>query len=251
MLAVFEKGVANPPEELSLPAAGRPSLRARKEIAEIFQSWRRDSTLYGLSNGNFMALSHEGEFPLHPSPKDGFAPRETDGSYIPQLGEQVYVKALGNKLATVVEAPGDDDAVLVQYGKIRVRVNISSLRAISNSERNAASSNVPQLKRQAQGSRNFRNASEASNVEANSYGPAIQTSKNTVDLRGMRVEEASHHLNIAISARAPNSVLFIIHGMGTGVVKECVLEILRKHPRIAKFEQESPMNYGCTVAYIK
>ncbi|CAK9181794.1 unnamed protein product [Ilex paraguariensis] len=66
MLAVFEKGVANPPEELSLPAAGRPSLRARKEIAEIFQSWRRDSTLYGLSNGNFMALSHEGEFPLHP-----------------------------------------------------------------------------------------------------------------------------------------------------------------------------------------
>lgn len=79
----------------------------------------------------------------------------------------------------------------------------------------------------------------------------MQTSKNTVDLRGMRVEEATHHVNMAINARGSNSVLFIIHGMGTGVLKECVIQLLRDHPRIAKFEQESPMNYGCTIAYIK
>ena len=97
----------------------------------------------------------------------------------------------------------------------------------------------------------MRNASDADKNEEVSYGPLVQTSKNTVDLRGMRVEEASHHLNMAISARESNSVLFVIHGMCTGVVKECAIEILRNHPRVAKFEQESPMNYGCTVAYIK
>lgn len=79
----------------------------------------------------------------------------------------------------------------------------------------------------------------------------IQTSKNTVDLRGMRVKEASDLLDMVISARQSQSVLFVIHGMGTGVVKERALEILKNHPRVAKYEQESPMNYGCTVAYIK
>ena len=72
-----------------------------------------------------------------------------------------------------------------------------------------------------------------------------------MDLRGKRVEEASHHLEMAISASGPYSVLFVIHGMGTGAVKERALEILNNHPRIVKYEQESPMNYGCTVAYIK
>jgi len=84
-----------------------------------------------------------------------------------------------------------------------------------------------------------------------SYGPMLQTSKNTVDLRGMRVEEASQALYMAIAAREPYSLLFIIHGMGTGVLKEHVVEVLKNHPRVVKFEQESPMNYGCTVAFIK
>lgn len=104
---------------------------------------------------------------------------------------------------------------------------------------------------QGQQSRNLRNPLDTDKNEEVSFGPLVQTSKNTVDLRGMRVEEASHHLNMAISGRDSNSVLFVIHGMGTGVVKECAIKILRNHPRIAKFEQESPMNYGCTVAYIK
>ncbi|EOY28271.1 DNA mismatch repair protein MutS, type 2, putative isoform 2 [Theobroma cacao] len=100
-------------------------------------------------------------------------------------------------------------------------------------------------------SRELASNLDATNSAAIAYGPLIQTSKNTVDLLGMRVEEAAHHLDMAISARGSNSVLFIVHGMGTGVVKEQALEILRNHPRVAKYEQENPMNYGCTVAYIK
>ncbi|GKE26333.1 DNA mismatch repair protein MutS, partial [Tanacetum coccineum] len=99
--------------------------------------------------------------------------------------------------------------------------------------------------------RSLKSLSEASSSEEGSHGLVLQTSKNTVDLRGMRVEEASHHLNMAIDTTGSSSVLFIIHGMGTGVVKESAHQILRKHPRVVKFEQESPTNYGCTVAYIK
>lgn len=89
------------------------------------------------------------------------------------------------------------------------------------------------------------------NEEETSFGPAVRTSKNTVDLRGMRVEEASHHLQMAISGSRSRQVLFVVHGMGSGAVKASALNILRNHPRVAKFEEESPMNYGCTIAYIK
>lgn len=173
-----------------------------------------------------------------------------ESPYTPKSGEQVLVKGLGDKFATVIEAPRDDDDdenVLVQYGKIRVHVKKSNIRAIPSNERNTVTiSSIPRSRKQGGQKKNLGNLSEVV-----SYGPLVQTSKNSVDLRGMRVEEASEQLDIAISTRGSHSVLFVIHGMGTGVVKERVLEILKNHPRVVRFEQESPMNYGCTVAYIK
>ncbi|KAK4399107.1 Stem-specific protein TSJT1 [Sesamum angolense] len=66
MLAVFEKSIANPPKELSLPVGRNHSNSSPEEIAEIFRSWRSDSTFYNLSSGNFLALSHRDENPAHP-----------------------------------------------------------------------------------------------------------------------------------------------------------------------------------------
>lgn len=182
-------------------------------------------------------------------PDDDFSVSETNtSSFTPQFGEQVHVKSLGDKLATVVEVPGDDDSVLVQYGKMRVRVKKNNIRPIPNSKRKNAANPAPRLRKQQE---DRQSGSAGSSNEEASYGPRVQTSKNSLDLRGMRVEEASHQLDIALACWESRSVLFVIHGMGTGVVKERVLEILRNHPRVAKYEQESPMNYGCTVAYIK
>ncbi|KAI5590807.1 hypothetical protein BDE02_04G035400 [Populus trichocarpa] len=80
---------------------------------------------------------------------DSLPASETDtSSYTPQLGEQVLVKRLGNKLATVVEAPRDDETVLVQYGKIRVRMKKSDIRAIKSDKKSKATILVPSLKRQ-------------------------------------------------------------------------------------------------------
>ncbi|XP_034912464.1 uncharacterized protein [Populus alba] len=153
---------------------------------------------------------------------DSLPASETDTrSYTPQLGEQVLVKRLGNKLATVVEAPRDDETVLVQYGKIRVRMKKSDIGSIKSDKKSKATILVPSLKRQVK-----QSFSELNKDEEVSHGPRVQTSKNTVDLRGMRVEEAARHLNMAISAIEPLSVIFVVHGMGTGAVKECALEVL-------------------------
>ncbi|CAL5344967.1 unnamed protein product [Camellia sinensis] len=228
---------------------------AKSQIESVIQEF--ESQLRTTSADQFSSLIKKSESAIASiieahCPSDDFSVRETDdNSYTPQIGEQVHVEGLGNKLATVVQALDDDNTVLVQYGKIRIRVNKSNIKALRNKNAIAAKSSVQNMKRQeltlqGQPRKNARNLSEFSNDKEVSYGPVVQTSKNTVDLRGMRVEEASHSLNTAISSKGSNSVVFIIHGMGTGVIKECAIEILKNHPRVTKFEQESPMNYGCT-----
>ncbi|KAJ0017973.1 hypothetical protein Pint_10609 [Pistacia integerrima] len=199
---------------------------AKSKIETVVQEF--ESQLKTASVDQFNSLIKKSESAIasiveaHRPADDVFVSEKTTISFTPKFGEQVHVNGLGDKLATVVEAPGDDETILVQYGKIR-----------------------------AYQSNEFQNHSMGSNDEEAPYGPRVQTSKNTVDLRGMRVEEAAHHLDMAISATDSRSILFVVHGMGTGVVKERALEILRSHQRVAKYEPESPMNYGCTVAYIK
>ncbi|XP_019421910.1 PREDICTED: uncharacterized protein LOC109331698 isoform X2 [Lupinus angustifolius] len=182
------------------------------------------------------------------TPAVKFPIKEADqASYTPQFGEQVLVKGLGGRLATVLESPADDETILVQYGKVKARVKKSGIRAIPSSAKNV----IPSSSTHRQG-QNLQNREYQGNLETElSYGPVVQTSKNTVDLRGMRVEEASIHLEMAINASRPYSVLFIIHGMGTGAIKELALEILRNHARVTNYEPENPMNYGCTIAYVK
>lgn len=67
MLAVFGKSTGNLPEELSIPLKAAVGSKSVAELVETFRSWCPDSTLCNLSNGNFMALSHQDESPLHHS----------------------------------------------------------------------------------------------------------------------------------------------------------------------------------------
>lgn len=93
-------------------------------------------------------------------------------------------------------------------------------------------------------------ASEVVSAEPK-YQVAVQTSRNTLDLRGKWVEDAIRELNTTLASKRPQSVLFVVHGIGTGAVKEAVHQSLRQHPFVAKFEEESITNVGCTIVYVK
>lgn len=69
-------------------------------------------------------------------------------SYTPQVREQVSLKKLRDKLATVVEAPEDDETVLVQYGNIKVRVKKTDIKPIPSPTKNAIRISVPRSKQQ-------------------------------------------------------------------------------------------------------
>ncbi|EEC78264.1 hypothetical protein OsI_17950 [Oryza sativa Indica Group] len=177
-----------------------------------------------------------------------FGDEENESSYVPEIGDKVYVEGLGGgSMASVVETLGEDGSCMVQYGKIKVRVKGNKIKLVQRGTKDTSASSPVKGK----GRTPKRSAAEANQDGNVSFGPVVQTSKNTVDLRGMRVAEASHELQMAIDGCRSYQVLFVVHGMGTGAVKECALGILRNHPRVAKFEDESPLNYGCTVAYIE
>ncbi|KAK4271540.1 hypothetical protein QN277_020223 [Acacia crassicarpa] len=231
-------------------------LDAKSEMETIIEKFEKQLKTAGRDQLNELIKESESAIAsivkAH-APSVNFPGNEADQTpYTPQFGEQVQVEGLGGKLATVVEQPGDDETVLVQYGRVKVRVKKSSIRAINSDGKNSISSSVSHQGRQGRQKREWRsNLASIKNEEEASYGPVVQTSKNTVDLRGMRVEEASIQLEMAINSSPPYSVLFVVHGMGTGAVKDRALEILRNHARVTNHEPESPMNYGCTVAYVK
>jgi DNA mismatch repair protein MutS2 len=80
--------------------------------------------------------------------------------------------------------------------------------------------------------------------------PAVRTSKNTFDLRGMRVAEAEGKLEDAIaSAQGP---IWIIHGHGTGKLRRGVHDYLKRHPQVQKFEaaEQADGGTGVTIAYL-
>ncbi|KAJ8761396.1 hypothetical protein K2173_001527 [Erythroxylum novogranatense] len=222
---------------------------AKSQIHDVVQEF--ENRLKTVSRDQFSSLIRASEAEIASiveahRPRDNLTVRKVDTTpYTPQLGEQVQVKGLGGKLATVVDAQADDETVLIQSGKVRVRVKKHDVRAISINKRRNATDLAAGLKRQEKQPLVMKTDEEIS------YGPRVKTSKNTVDLRGMRVEEAAIQLNMALSASESRSVIFVIHGMGSGAVKQRALEILGKHPRVAKYEPESPLNFGCTVAYIK
>jgi hypothetical protein len=82
-------------------------------------------------------------------------------------------------------------------------------------------------------------------------GIAIQTSRNTVDVRGMRGDDAAAEVRSALLAAPSGWVLFVVHGVGTGRVRQQVWASLKGHPRVAKTEEAEASNGGCTLVYVR
>src|SRR5690606_29895869 len=78
--------------------------------------------------------------------------------------------------------------------------------------------------------------------------PEVQASPE-VDLRGLRVEEVEGRLVSALDAAilADLPWLRIIHGKGTGAVRERVTELLRDYPQVRSYRLGEPREGGAGV----
>ncbi|MFN2565026.1 MAG: endonuclease MutS2 [Gemmatimonadaceae bacterium] len=135
-------------------------------------------------------------------------PADSDAAVSP--GATVEVGTLGGKLGRVVERRGGD--VVVAVGAVKVTVPVATLRV---AERPAPLEQARAM------------TGEVPEVEARSE----------IDLRGLRVDEVDAVLTGAVDAavRAELRALRIIHGKGTGALRDRVAEMLQKDTRVKHY----------------
>lgn len=154
-----------------------------------------------------------------------------------QAGDRVQVHSLGQQ-GEVVEIV--DGSALVQLGSFRLRLPTSDL------------SRLPRGQTRRAGSRDWQSELRRHSL---SLPPAPIDVPLEVDMRGLRVHEVEptldRMLNDATLGNLPS--LRIIHGKGTGALRQVVRDYLRAHPLVERLETP-PANQGgdgVTVATFK
>ncbi len=132
-----------------------------------------------------------------------------------------------------------DGAVRVQAGPMKLVVDPSEVRAV------APAQSEPRGKAAA----SARPGGDPAGLEV-----AVQTSDNTCDLRGLRTDDA---LSMAVSFldRAINDerrICFLVHGHGTGALKEAIRRELKSSPYVRYYRAGNPGEGGdgVTIAWL-
>jgi len=156
-----------------------------------------------------------------------------DEVFIPSLEKKGFIQEINKNQATVL------------LGQMRSRYKLSELMI---SENNRAS-NTLQTKQQ------IRKKVETKFIEKDIVPPIIQTSYNTIDLRGMRAEEALNKMDQSLDKMSTSeiSTVVIIHGHGTGALKKAVRDQLQFSIYISNSRQgeQSEGGDGVTVVLLR
>jgi DNA mismatch repair protein MutS2 len=147
-----------------------------------------------------------------------------------RLGDKVRLKSLNTQ--GVVTTLGEEEAE-VQVGMLRVRARLSDLTPIGGAQNQEGAGEPPESRRVA--------TRVSSDSHSSGASPGIE-----VDLRGKRAEDALDDLERYLDAAYLAGLPFvrIIHGKGTGRLRQAVREALGSHPHVKSFETGSDKEGG-------
>lgn len=223
--------------------------QARQDIAQVIRRLQRGNPTAQAAQQATDALNQVGDRHLlsrkqSPKPKPGFRPGVGDRVRIPRLGQ----------LAEVLSEPDDADEITVRFGLMKMTVSLADVESLQGEKAELTPKVEPGKADAAKASRSKALKTEATEPtpEPRATAPAVRTSRNTVDLRGSRVADAEVVLERAI-ASAQAGPLWIIHGHGTGKLRQGVHEFLKQHPQISQFEPATQADggSGVTVAQVE
>ena len=134
------------------------------------------------------------------------------------IGMQVLVKPF-NMTGTILTIPNRNNEVMVQFGSTKTKVKVANLELIKNSN----------------SQENFKNNSaKGYTTSSNLKAKSVSTEINVI---GENVEDAifiiDKFLDDCYLANLPN--VRIVHGKGTGKLREGIHTFLRKHPHVLSF----------------
>jgi len=153
----------------------------------------------------------------------------------PKVGDRVRISSLG-QIAEVLTPPDDHHRLTVRFGLMKTTISLADIKSLQGEKAELP----PKPKSQA----------TVPLAQTTPPVPLIRTSRNTVDLRGMRIAEAEAALEEAI-AKA-NGSLWVIHGHGTGKLRRGVQDYLKGHPQVQHFEaaDQTDGGSGTTVVHL-
>lgn len=143
-----------------------------------------------------------------------------------KAGDDVEVLSYGQR-GTIVEQSGKEEYV-VQMGILKMKIDASDLKPLKKIEEKA---------------------------KVNVQRKAGQKVQSSIDLRGERYEQALHRLSQYLDSAllSNHPMVTIIHGKGTGALREGVQSALKRHPQVARYEFSAPNagGDGSTIVYFK
>ncbi|WP_375467996.1 endonuclease MutS2 [uncultured Nostoc sp.] len=203
--------------------------QAKGEIAQVIRRLQKGTPTAQEAQQATNALNQIGQQyqPATPAkPKVGFMPKVGDRVRVPKLGQT----------AEVITAPNEDGELSVRFGLMKMTVKLQDVESLDGQKAEPIVKPKP--------------APTVVTPPPQSV-PEIRTSQNTIDLRGKRVADAEYILDKAISeATGP---VWIIHGYGTGKLRQGVHTFLQQHSRVNNYEpaEQADGGTGVTVAHIK
>jgi DNA mismatch repair protein MutS2 len=160
-------------------------------------------------------------------------------------GDKVYLRTL--KTEGVLTSLSEEEAE-VQVGVLRVRARLEELEPAGGNALTDATGASPKARAR------IRKAAE--NISSqNADAPAPASPGIELDLRGQRAEEALDSLDRYLDASYLAGLPFvrIIHGKGTGKLRQSVREALSHHPHVSSYEAggDKEGGDGVTVARLR
>ncbi len=203
--------------------------QAKGEIAQVIRRLQKGTPTAQEAQQATNALNQIGQQyqPATPAkPKVGFMPKIGDRIRVPKLGQ----------IAEVIAAPDQDGELSVRFGLMKMTVKLEDVESLDGQKAEPVVKPKP---------------APAVVTPPPQNVPEIRTSQNTIDLRGKRVADAEYILDKAISeATGP---IWIIHGYGTGKLRQGVHAFLQQHSRVNNYEpaEQADGGSGVTVVHIK
>ncbi|ACK73258.1 MutS2 family protein [Gloeothece citriformis PCC 7424] len=205
--------------------------QAKAEIAQVIRQLQQGNTTAQNAQKATDALTQIAERQL---PKQKHPPI----SYRPKVGEKVRIPGLG-QTAEVLSLSEESEEVSVRFGIMKMTVPFTDIESLDGKKVETQEKPKPAP------------ANPAPPPPPKS-SPVIRTSQNTIDIRGSRVAEAEADLEKAIAKATESGILWVIHGKGTGKLRQGVHEFLQRHPQVKRLEL-APQNEGgsgVTIAYL-
>ena len=157
-----------------------------------------------------------------------------------KVGDTVLLVNLNTK-ATVLTVPDGKGECTVQAGALKLKANMADMRTA-----------LPDKPEKPKGRQPARGNGGGSGAYVSVSARAVETE---CDVRGMNLEEALLAVDMFLDGAVLNklSQVYIIHGKGTGILRNGIQQHLKKHPAIKSFRlgKYGEGEDGVTVATLK